>query len=83
MVWSLVKSSCNRKKGLTFESALPTVDNVLSGDQASLFVAFLGRGASRCSLDPSGQRAGSCLPLEVRQKRTFPRRSQRNVTLFR
>ncbi len=44
-------------------SGLLTVDNVLSGDQASFFVAFLGRGASRCSLDPSGQRAGSCLPL--------------------
>ncbi len=26
------------------------IDNIRLGDQASFFVAFLGRGASRCSL---------------------------------
>ncbi len=48
-----------------------TEGNVLSGDQASLFVAFLGRGASRCSLVLTDNEQGLACLWQVALKTHF------------
>ncbi len=63
-----------------FLKEILAVDNVRLGDQASFFVAFPERGASRCSLIFTDNEQGLACLWQVALN---SHRSQRNMALFR